>query len=171
MKMTSAYANKILKKLQDEKGVLLDRERTLSTYTVASDETHPIVPDFNFPANLKAIADIDNEIVIIKHAINRTNTENTIEVDGEQMTIDAALIKLAQLSARKNVLDTLRKHQPVARVDRGYAARNVTEYMYANYVINDAKAEYDRVSNLIASIQLALDNYNQTVMFDVDINL
>ena len=45
----------------------------------------------------------------------------------------------------------------------------VPEYRYINYDLELIRNEYERVSKLIMDMQTALDKYNQTVEFDVDI--
>jgi hypothetical protein len=115
------------------------------------------------------IYSIDIKIATIKHALNVSNSTNTFEVDGELMTVDTALIKMAQLNSRKKTLDIMRKRQEKARVNDVYSRNNVPEYVYTNYKVADAEDEFNKCSELITNIQLALDKYNQTVLFDVDI--
>lgn len=43
------------------------------------------------------------------------------------------------------------------------------EYKYINYDLEVIRQEYDRISNTIMEMQIALDRYNQTVLFEVDI--
>ena len=43
------------------------------------------------------------------------------------------------------------------------------EYKYINYDPELIRQEYDCISNTIMEMQIALDRYNQTVLFDVDI--
>ena len=43
-KMTSAYANKMLKSLEEDKAFWVNKEETSSTYVVANNE-EPVVPD------------------------------------------------------------------------------------------------------------------------------
>ncbi len=51
------------------------------------------------------------------------------------MSVDTILIRMAQLSRRKQVLDQMSKTLPKSRVEsRGYYGRNDTpEYCYTNY--------------------------------------
>jgi len=165
MKVTSAYANKLIKKLQEEKNFLIDKECKNHTYVAAVDED-PVIPEYDFILNTKEINMIDEKIANIRHAINFTNAVNTIYVNDITMTIDTALVKMAQLNVRKQALDTMRKKQPKARVNNIYNNKTI-EYSYANYNIADAQTEYDRVSSLITAIQLELDKYNQTVLFEI----
>lgn len=43
---------------------------------------------------------------------------------------------------------------------------SVPEYKYINYDLEVIRQEYDRISNTIMEMQIALDRYNQTVLFD-----
>ena len=45
----------------------------------------------------------------------------------------------------------------------------VPEYRYINYDLELVKAEYEDVSKTIMEMQMALDRYNQTVQFEVEI--
>lgn len=87
---------------------------------------------------------------------------------GENYSI---LIKMAQLNRRKTVLDVMRKRLPKSREEqRSYMSRNsVPEYRYINYDLELVKNEYELVSKSIMEMQMALDKYNQTVQFEVDI--
>lgn len=85
--------------------------------------------------------------------------------------VNMCLIKMAQLNKRKSVLDTMRKRLPKAREEqRSYMSRNtVPEYRYINYDLELIKQEYEVVSKAIMEMQMALDRYNQTVQFEVNI--
>jgi hypothetical protein len=65
----------------------------------------------------------------------------------------------------------MRKRLPKTREEqRSYISKNaVPEYRYINYDLNLIKQEYERVSSSIMEMQIALDRYNQTVQFDVNI--
>ena len=86
------------------------------------------------------------------------------------MSVDTILIKTAQLNKRKSILDHMRKQLPKSREENSYMSKNaVPEYRYINYDLELIRNEYERVSKLIMDMQTALDKYNQTVEFDVDI--
>ena len=169
-KMTSAYANKLLRKLNDDKTYWLEMESDGSLYVAAVDE-EPVVPDYNYSEVTNNISQIDEKILKIKHAINLSNCTNQIEVEGRKYTIDQTLVKMAQLNKRKNILDRLRKQSPKTRINSGiYGSRSaVTEYQYINYDLELIKSDYEKVESEVAAMQIALDKYNQTVEFEVDI--
>lgn len=165
--MTSAYANKMLKSLEEEKAFWVNREDAASTYVAAINE-EPVIPEYDYSEIAATIAEIDSKIAIIKHALNVTNATAKVMVADEEISIDTILIKMAQLNKRKSVLDCMRKRLPKERVEGGFG-NNTVEYCYINYDLELIKQEYERVSKSIMEMQMALDLYNQTVQFDVDI--
>ena len=168
--MTSAYANKILKSLEENKAYWVNKEVESSTYVVAINED-PVVPEYDYTEVSSIIDEIDEKIAVIKHALNVTNATAMVFVGDVEMSIDTILIKMAQLNKRKSVLDVMRKQLPKARVEqRAYMSRNsVPEYKYINYDLELIKKEYENVSMKIMEMQMAVDQYNQTVQFEVDI--
>ena len=169
-KMTSAYANKVLKSLEEDKAFWVNKEEASSTYVVANNE-EPVVPEYDYAQVANTIATIDKKIAIIKHALNVANATARVMVGDVEMSIDTILIKMAQLNKRKAILDTMRKRLPKAREEqRSYMSRNtVPEYRYINYDLELIKQEYEVVSKSIMEMQMALDRYNQTVQFEVNI--
>lgn len=170
MKLTSAGANKVLKRLQDEKNYLLSQEKQNRTYTAYDTET-PVIPDYDYDKTAAAITAIDDKIVKIKHALNVINTTNQLDIKGRTMTVDEILVRMAQLNNRKNTLDVMRNCQPKTRLRKMTVSTTVPEYEIANYNIEKVRAEYNRIDAEIISMQLALDRFNQTYEFDVDIEL
>ena len=168
--MTSAYANKILKNLEEDKAFWVNKEAASSTYVAAINE-EPVVPEYDYSEVASTIAAIDDKIAIIKHALNVTNATASVQVGEIEMSIDTILIKMAQLNKRKNVLDRMRKQLPKSREEQlAYRFRNVVpEYRYINYDLELIKQEYELVSKTIMEMQMALDKYNQTVQLEVDI--
>lgn len=168
-KMTSAYANKMLKSLEEDKVYWGNKEEISSTY-VAENSEEPVIPEYDYLQVANTINEIDEKIAIIKHALNVANATAKVSVGDIEMSIDTILIKMAQLNKRKNVLDVMRKRLPKAREDqRSYMSRNtVPEYRYINYDLDLIKKEYESVSKAIMEMQMALDRYNQTVQFEVN---
>ncbi|MCD8149437.1 MAG: hypothetical protein LUE92_07725 [Clostridiales bacterium] len=172
-KITSALANKILRGLEDEKAFWVNKEESSSTYVAANNE-EPVVPEYDYKEVADKIAEIDDRIAIIKHALNLTNATARIQVGDAQMSVDTILIKMAQLNKRKEILDEMRKRLPKERDEMSaYSLRvsrsTVPEYIYVNYDLDLVKSEYERVFEMIMEMQIALDRYNQTETFEVDI--
>lgn len=168
--MTSAYANKVLRRLNEDKEFYLNKEKEGQVYVVAIGE-EPVIPDYDYSDVSEKIAEIDAKIMKIKHAINVVNVNSTINAGGVNMTIDSVLVRMAQLNKRKSILDTMRKRQEKSRVNEGLFAsrKNTTEYQYINYDLETVNKEYDRIDSEIAEMQIALDKFNQTFEFDLEI--
>ena len=169
-KMTSAYANKVLKKLQEDKEFWLSKEREGHVYVAALDE-EPVIPDYNYRFVADNILEIDEKIAKIKHAINIVNVTNEIAVGNKMMSIDTVLVRMAQLNNRKQVLDRMRKMQPKTRMNSGFYSTRKTspEYQYINFDLELIKKEYEDIDAEIATMQIALDKFNQTFEFDVEV--
>ena len=161
--VTSAGANKMLKALEDEKSYLCSMEEGASVYVLAEGEqTEP--PVYNYEETQVQIDEIDKKVRIIKHALNCFNT--TTLLDGIGITIDEALVEMAQLNRKKEKLDSMRKRLPKARRKESfYRTGNLIEYEYVNYDIQKLQEDYRKVCDRITDIQMALDLCNQTKTF------
>jgi len=155
--------------LEEDKEFWVNKEASSSTYVAAVNE-EPVVPEYDYVEVAATIAALDEKIAIIKHALNVTNATAKVQVGDSEMSVDTILIKMAQLNKRKAVLDMMRKQLPKAREERSYMTRNVVpEYRFINYDLDLIKQEYEVVSKSIMEMQMALDRYNQTAQFEVDI--
>lgn len=169
-KMTTATANKMIKKLNEDKEYWRRREQESYLYVAALDE-EPVIPEYDYSEVAAEIAAIDDKIAKLKHAINLTNATNVIMIACEELTIDTILVKMAQMNRRKEILDVMRKQQPKVRISSGYynPKKAAPEYQYINYDLDLIKAEYEKVDALISEYQINLDKYNQTVEFEVEL--
>lgn len=164
--MTSAAANKWIKTLEDEKAYYLTLEANASTYTLAEGEPEE-KPDYDYCEVSKKIEELDYKIQRIRHAVNVFNT--TTKLPELDLTVDEALVKMAQLNNRKAQLDIMRKKLPKSRVNSFLnRTKTVIEYEYTNYDIEQVKKDYNRIHEEIMKIQLALDICNQTKTFSVN---
>ncbi len=164
---TSASANKYLRKLSDQKDYLVRREDETSTYVLAMGEQEE-PPIYDYAGTREKIAEIDATVRKLRHELHLFNA-HTMLPDSD-MTIDEALVVLAQLSGELYRLHSLRTNLPKARVQEGYrSARNIVEYRYANYDIAQAERDYQEVAERISDLQLKIDLVNQTKTFTVNI--
>ena len=171
VKMTSAYANKLIKQLEEEKSFWTTKEADSQVYQAAMNE-EPLIPDYDYVEVSTKIAEIDEKICKIKHAINLHNVTNTVRVEEEDITIDMILVKMAQLNKRKAILNVMRRRQPKSRNDSDrFLPRNnsVPEYQYINYDLELVKQEYEHISERIMKMQMQLDIFNQTHEFEVEL--
>lgn len=166
-KVTSAGANKMLKALEDEKSYLLSMEEDASVYVLAEGEQAEALA-YNYEETQSKIEEIDKKVRIIKHALNCFNTTTVLEEVG--ITIDEALVEMAQLNRKKEKLDEMRKRLPKARKNEGfYRNGNLIEYEYVNYDIQKVQDDYKMVCDRITDIQIALDLCNQTKVFTIPV--
>ena len=171
MKVTSAEAGKLVKKLEEKISALQALEEKSSVFRVASGEDEELLrPVYDFLESQKKLESLQADLRAVKHAINLFNTTHTLPgFDG--MTVDQALIALPQLSAQKMKLSNFAARLPRERV-MGYGAQsNIIDYTIANYKIEDAEAEYDRISDRLSKLQLALDKVNHSEKMEIDITL
>ena len=166
MKFTSASANKLIRTLEDKKSYLLGQESNNSTYVLADGEKIEI-PEYDFNETNRLIDEIDLKIRTLKHALNVFNTTTVLPIG---ITIDQALVEMAQLNNKLPRLDSLRRAKNKTRLSGGMAARrDVAEYQYLNYKTDDVEKVYEENLSRVQQIQLALDRVNQTQEFEVDI--
>lgn len=162
---TSASANKHLRMLDEEKNHLLDLEREVSTYTRAVGEAEE-PPAYSYEETRAKVAAIDDECRVIRHALHLFNA--TCELPSG-ITIDEALIKLAQLSRLRETLFELRGNREKERVSSSFARSELIEYRYANYDVAKAGEDYAEVLRQIQDLQLEIDLANQTRTFEVEL--
>lgn len=166
--VTSAAANKMLKNLEEEKSFWRAKEQNSCVYTASVNED-PVIPEYDYTSVSEQIDFIDKKIMTIKHALNRHNVSSSIQVGPTVMSVDEILIRMAQLSKRKTILDEMRKRLPKRRVQPTYIRNNTAEYEYANYDLDLVKKEYENVSEKLITLQMALDKFNQTETFEIDV--
>ena len=167
MKYTSAEANKLLKKLRTEEMFLRNHEEDASFFSAAlGEDVESVRPNYDFRKTVEALEEVQGRIRAVKHAINVFNTTAMVG----DMTIDEVLIRLPQLKIRQEKLGSMAMAQPKVRAHAyGSGTSTVIDYRYANYDIPEAKAEYERVTEEIASLQLELDRVNTTKLMEISL--
>ena len=167
MKLSSAQAAKLLRKLNEDLHILRSEETASSRFTAATTENiENARPAYDFAAMQAKKDVIEAKIRAVKHAINVFNTTHTLPEFG--MTIDECLIYMPQLSERKRLLGEMACSLEKER-NNNMGHNSVIEYTYANYSIAEARAELDRVSDLLSSLQMALDIANSQSELEIDI--
>ncbi len=169
MKYTSAEANKLLKKLNEEKSMLLDNESRSATFSAAlGEDVESVRPEYDYFETDKKLEALNADIRKVKHAINVFNT--THAVPGFDMTIDEMLVYIPQLTAKKARLLAMSSRLPKERKSvSGYGTNAVIDYLYANYDVSKAAEDYGAVSELLSRAQTALDIVNSTETMEIDI--
>ena len=161
---TSASINKEIKRLQEEKDYILSQEEKASTY-IEVDGKKPEIPEYNYAGVQMQVALIDDEIARLKHALNKFNVTTKIKDSG--LTIDEALVRMAQFTKKKNKLDNMRKRLEKQRKNDPYRTNNLVEYVCVNYSLDEVNKDYADVIKEITELQMKLDYTNQTETFEV----
>lgn len=145
MKYTSAEANKLLKKLNDEYAALLDREKRSREFRAAmGEDIESVRPAYHYGEMQQRLAEMEQTIRSLKHAINRFNV--THQVDGFDMTIDEMLVYIPQLTKRKEKLREMRAKLPKERIEEQYGRQsNIIDYAYTNYDLAEVEADYSQL--------------------------
>jgi hypothetical protein len=171
MKMTSAQAAKLLRRFNDELKALQVREANTNSFVAAiGEDIESVRPAYNFKEMRDAQADIARKIRKIKHAVNVFNTVTA--VPDFDMTIDEMLVFIPLLTKKCEVLSRMKNALPKARENACYSrGSSIIEYRYANYDIEQAGEEYTAAFTMLSKAQTALDLVNNTVTFEVDIDI
>ena len=167
IKVSPAYASKLVKQKNEQMRVLLSQERETATTTACLDEdVTELLKVYDFAATQRQMDALNDDIIKLKHAINVFNT--TTELPGLGYTIDAALVRMKMLSSKRDRLANMKRIQPVTRQSVGYG-KSQPEYVYRNYDAKDVEVEYKKTEEELTSIQLALDKANLDSTIEVDI--
>ncbi|MBR4197114.1 MAG: hypothetical protein IKQ95_10485 [Synergistaceae bacterium] len=166
MLCTSSEAAKILRRLNDEKMTIEARESMSLHFTAAvNEDIEDARPEYDYDETRMALDEIDAEIRKLKHAINTFNL--THEVPGFGMTVDMMLVYIPQLTRKKQRLSAMKDRLPKVREMTRVAG--IIEYSYANYDIERATEDFEKVSDELSRAQTALDVLNNSVKFEINI--
>lgn len=163
--LTSAAANKLLKRYNDKVDHLYLMETQRRSYTQIEGKEEA-KPDYDFYKTRDEIEDLNRKILVIKHAINEFNVKTVIKNTG--LTIDQTLIRMAQLTKVKSVLDIMRSTQEKQYDSIGIRTTGVVGLTIANFNPEDAQRRYDDVCEELSNLQLDLDMVNNTEMITVE---
>lgn len=167
MKYTSAEANKLLRKLNDDLSSIMVREQGGKEFLAAvGEDLESVRPDYDFAKTQSALAEVESKIRKIKHALNVFNS--TTVVPGFDMTIDEMLVYIPQLTAKKNKLSSMKDKLPKVR-EQNRTNSSILDYRYLNYDVNEVAAEFDRLADTLAKAQNALDAVNMSMTLDIEL--
>ena len=167
MKYTSSVVAKLLRRLNEEHETLTSNEDSAGTFVVASGEDEESLrPEYDYKETQLKLEDIERKILIIKHALNVFNASN--KLPGYNITVDQALIRMPQLTRKKDRLDNMRRRLPKTR-ENGMRSGSIIDYRLTNYDPKQAQLDFEKTSEELAALQNALDLFNTTVTFEIDI--
>lgn len=169
MKMTSAEANKLLKKWNDEYAALSYREgRSKEFHAAMGEDVESVRPAYQYREVQEELDQLENKIRKLKHAINVFNVTHVVE--GFDMTVDEMLVYIPQLTKRKMKLADMSSKLPKARVEDHYGRQsNIIDYVYINYELEVVTADLEKVIDELSRAQIALDILNHSDLLDVEV--
>ncbi len=168
IRMTSAEAAKLLRKLNEQlDNVLLMEQQSREFSAALGEDVDSVRPAYDYGKIQEQIESLETRIRQVKHALNSFNLVQ--EVPGfAGMTIDQMLVYIPQLSRRKSKLSLMQQRLPRQRERVSYGGGSqIIEYSYANYDLEMVKADYERVSEELARAQTALDLINTTAQLEI----
>lgn len=163
MRLCLAEAIKRIKMLNEEVTSLLSEEDSKSSITYRDIE-EKINNDYDYNKTREKVASINDEILLLKKAINNANNETKIGVN--DYTISDGLVKISMI--RKELeyhLESMsRREKLTSRVDMRNDGLVYTELLYDP----DECKEYVRVQKELRNqIQMGIDRANLTTYIDV----
>lgn len=167
MKCTSAEAGKMMRKLLEEKSSIEMREHNGKEFLAAvGEDLESVRPEYDFAKTQSALAEVEEKIRKLKHALNVFNSTTVIpEFD---MTIDEMLVYIPQLTARKNKLSSMKDKLPKVR-EQNRMNSSILDYRYLNYDVSEVVAEYEKEADTLAKAQNAIDAVNMTMTLDIEL--
>ena len=170
MKLTSAEAAKVIRKLNEEQVAIKQKESKSAVFIAAIEEDiESVRPAYQYDDVQNQLAVLEAKVRKVKHAINMFNLTTT--VPGFNMTVDQMLVYIPQLNERKNKLARMASSLPKERVNAGgYGTKTIVEYKYANYDIARAEADLAAVTDELARAQTALDVINNTATLEIELD-
>lgn len=170
IRMTSAEAAKLLRKLNEElDNVLLMEQQSREFSAALGEDVESVRPVYDYAQVQKQIEELENRIRQVKHAVSSFNLAQ--EVPGfEGMTIDQMLVYIPQLNRRKAKLGLMQQRLPKQRERVSYGGGSqIIDYSYANYDLEAVRADYEKVSEELSRAQTALDLVNTTAQLEIPV--
>ena len=169
MQYTSAQAAKILRRLNEEHIALLNMEQQSKDFLASvGEDPESVRPDYDYAATQAKLAELEEKIRRVKHAISVFNTTTLVPEFG--MTVDQLLVYIPQLSQRKIKYSEMMSKLPKAReTGAAYTRGNIIDYRYANYDISAAEKDYSEAADTLGRAQTALDVVNNTLTMEIDL--
>ncbi len=166
MKLTSAQAAKLLRKLREERDALLRQEQRSYVFNAtASENIEDVRPDYDYRQVNNKLEELDSRIRVIRHALNTFNINTVVPETG--MTIDTLLMYIPYLTDKKNKLTAMAARLPKERASvRGYD-QGIVDYVIVNYPLDEVKRDLEQVTDELSKAQLALDYINSTVELEI----
>ncbi len=162
MQITINEANRKAKQLKIDYTRI--RKEEDNTYTYAHSEGEkPIIQTYDFVKTQAQLKAINEQIAKIRHAVSLFNVTN--KVQGMDITVDEALVRISMLSDIKKRLDAMLLIPDVRR-DNNF---HTVDIIHRNFNPDDVQAEANAVTDELNRLRAALDLTNLTSTIEVDL--
>lgn len=154
MKLCHSEIMKKIKELNAKKEQVLAQENKRAKIRFKEAEKK-VTTKYDYAKTRKQIEEIDAEIRRLKLLLAKANC--VVMVDGFNFTIGEALVYLAQLNSRWEVLSTLAENE---QLTRSVTYNGVVEYTECVYNVETAEKDLEKLESEISRLQVAIDRAN-----------
>jgi hypothetical protein len=161
MKLCNSEIIKKVRDLEEQKQRIITEEKSICT-SKFQNKSDLIDLGYDFAATRKAIAEINREVVKLKHALNVANA--TVVVPEFDMTIGECIVYMAQLNLERSILENMSATRSKSR-ETTYGG--VVEYTITNYSIEECRQKLDETNEIIRRLQIAIDRVNLSHIVEV----
>ena len=161
MQMTIVEANKYARQLTEEVARIEKEEASASVLRYSEGE-EPIPQEYDFAKTQSRIADLNEKIARIRHAVNRFNAETVVA--GYPFTVDEALVRISMMAGELKKLADMKNLPSVSR-KAGYS--NV-EIARRNFDIDEVLKKWSDTTREINRLRAALDLTNLTSTIEIE---
>ena len=162
MKMTIVEANRLAKQFSEEIKRLEAEEANVRVYAHSEGE-QPVIQKYDFRGTQDRITALQGKVTKIRHRVNSFNI--TSKINGMDMTVDEALIRISFLSNKLKKLADMKGIQAVYRK----STYSSVEIVHRNFDLDEVIAEWESVLKELNQLRAALDLTNLTETIEVDI--
>lgn len=161
MKVCHTQAMKLIKELEEQKRLLIERED--ENCVVSYKEGEERLPSgYDYGKMREEIRALDGRVRSLRAALARANCEVRAEPFG--ITIGEALVMLAQLQAERGQTESLAGRR---QVSRRITPNGVVEYTECAYDVARAAEDVKALRGKIAELQMAIDRANLTNYIEI----
>lgn len=158
MKKSPTLLMKELKAIENEIAEIHNSDGRDSSVPVNTEYTPRYQSTYSYEENRKRVKELQQREAKIRASLNFFN--NTTKVEGFDLTVSEALVKIAQLRSEIKALAPMVNHQEVFRI--AYSSRFETsgEIHKTCYDIAKVKEDLKSLQQELATLQVAVDKIN-----------
>lgn len=156
MKICHTHAMKMIKELEEQKRLLIEKEDENCIVSYKEGEER-LPAGYDYDKMREEIRSVDGRVCSLRAVLAKANCTVTVEPFG--ITIGEALVMLAQLQAERGQIESLAGRK---QVSRRITSNGVVEYSECVYDVSRAAGDVKALREKIAELQMAIDRANLT---------